>query len=120
MLKSDVYIRADHAKEIANELIQGTGARGYRYAGLNKEDPYIVLVNKGVRMYESSSIRKKIDGKTAKQWYEWLKEENMGCCHLSVGSTSEHDICICMGWHDNGEDGEIAWKIGQQSFRNAM
>ena len=44
----------------------------------------------------------------------------MGCCHLSVGSTSEHDICICMGWHDDGEDGEIAWKIGQQSFRNAM
>ena len=34
---------------------------------------------------EASSIRKKIDGKTAKQWYEWLKKENMGCCHLSVG-----------------------------------
>lgn len=32
-----------------------------------------------------STIRKKIDGKTAKKWYEWLKEENMGCCHLSVG-----------------------------------
>lgn len=25
-----------------------------------------------------------------------------------------------MGWHDDGEDGEIAWKIGQQSFNNAM
>ena len=72
------------------------------------------------RVNESSSIRKKIDGKTAKQWYEWLKEENMGCCHLSVGQTAKNDICICMGWHDDGEDGSIAWKIGQQSFRNAM
>ena len=69
---------------------------------------------------ESSSISKKIDGKTAKKWYEWLKKENMGCCHLSVGQTAKNDICICMGWHDDGEDGSIAWKIGQQSFRNAM
>ena len=120
LLRPDVYIMADQAKEIAKELIQGTGARGYRYAWLNKADPYIVLVNKGVRMNESGSIRKKIDGKTAKQWYEWLKEENMGCCHLSVGQTAKNDICICMGWHDDGEDGSIAWKIGQQSFRNAM
>ena len=66
------------------------------------------------------TIRKKIDGKTVKEWYEWLKKENMGCCHLSVGQTAKNDICICMGWHDDGEDGEIAWKIGEQSFRNAM
>lgn len=63
---------------------------------------------------------KKIDGKTVKKWYEWLKKEDCGCCHLSIGETAEHDICICMGWTDTGDGYEIAWKIGQQSFNNGM
>ena len=67
-----------------------------------------------------SKLTDKIDGKTVKEWYEWLKEEDMGCCHMSVGTTAKHDICICMGWHDDGDGYEIAWKIGQQTFNNAM
>jgi len=54
---------ADQAKEIAKELIRGTGARGYRYAGVNKADPYIVLVNKGVRMNEARKPMKKAQKK---------------------------------------------------------
>jgi hypothetical protein len=67
MIKSDVYIMADQAKEIAKELIRGTGARGYRYAGVNKADPYIVLVNKGVRMNEARKPMKKAQKK--QQWW---------------------------------------------------
>ena len=53
MLNSDVYIMADEANEIAREMIRASGARGYRYVGLNKADPYIVLVNRSVRMNEA-------------------------------------------------------------------
>ena len=83
----------------------------------------------------------KIDGKTLKSWYEWLKEQDCGCCCMKIGDTELHEVYICMGWHQDGEEGEvfetkiggkvfhsrsvkpvwkIAWKIGWQGFNNAM
>ena len=83
----------------------------------------------------------KIDGKTLKSWYEWLKELDCGCCCMKIGDTELHEVYICMGWHQDGEEGEvfetkiggkvfhsrsvkpvwkIAWKIGWQGFNNAM
>lgn len=83
----------------------------------------------------------KIDGKTLKGWYEWLKEQDCGCCCMKIGDTELHEVYICMGWHQDGEEGEvfetkiggkvfhsrsikpvwkIAWKIGWQSPHNAM
>lgn len=84
----------------------------------------------------------KIDGKTLKSWYEWLKEQDCGCCHMKIGDTELHEVDICMGWHQYEEDCEktiprkigntvvytreckpvwkIAWKIGWQGFNNAM
>lgn len=84
----------------------------------------------------------KIDGKTLKSWYEWLKEQDCGCCHMKIGDTELHEVDICMGWHQFEEDSEktiprkigntvvyireckpvwkIAWKIGWQGFNNGM
>ena len=83
----------------------------------------------------------KIDGKTLKGWYEWLKEQDCGCCCMKIGDTELHEVYICMGWHQDGEESKvfetkiggkvfhsrsvkpvwkIAWKIGWQSPHNAM
>ena len=77
----------------------------------------------------------KIDGKTLKGWYEWLKEQDCGCCHMKIGDTELHEVDVCMGWHQYEEEEtrdevsgsrrfkpvwKIAWKIGWQGFHNAM
>ena len=77
----------------------------------------------------------KIDGKTLKNWYEWLKEQDCGCCHMKIGDTELHEVDVCMGWHQYEEEEtrdevsgsrrfkpvwKIAWKIGWQGFHNAM
>lgn len=83
----------------------------------------------------------KIDGKTLKSWYEWLKEQDCGCCHMKIGDTELHEVDICMGWHQYEEEckatkvkigstvfqsrcvkpvWKIAWKIGWQTFNNGM
>ena len=83
----------------------------------------------------------KIDGKTLKSWYEWLNEQDCGCCCMKIGDTELHEVYICMGWHQDGEEDKvfetkisgkvfhsrsvkpvwkIAWKIGWQGFNNAM
>ena len=71
----------------------------------------------------------KIDGKTLKGWYEWLKEQDCGCCHMKIGDTELHEVDVCMGWHQYEEAAsggknkpvwKIAWKIGWQSPHNAM
>lgn len=58
VLNPDVYIMADEAKEIARELISASGARGYRYAGVNKADPYIIIARR--RVNESIKSAKKM------------------------------------------------------------
>ena len=70
----------------------------------------------------------KIDGKTLKGWHGWLKEQDCGCCHMKIGDTELHEVDICMGWHNYGDgpkekdydNWKIAWKIGWQTFNNAM
>ena len=70
----------------------------------------------------------KIDGKTLKGWVEWLREQDCGCCHQKVGDTARHEVDVCVGWHDYGDgpkekgyaNWKIAWKIGWQTFNNAM
>jgi hypothetical protein len=62
-----------------------------------------------------------ITGKTLKEWVEWLKSLDCGCCHKVIGTTDRHEICICVGWHQYDDDGwKVSWKIGQQSFNNGM
>ena len=62
----------------------------------------------------------KITGETVKGFVEWLKAEDCGCCHFKVGDTENNEIDIVVGWHDFGDEWGIAWKIGMQSFKNAM
>lgn len=64
---------------------------------------------------------KRVTGKWLKDCYRWLVEQDCGCCHLVFGTTANHEVCVCVGWHDNGtDDGEVAWKIGWQTFNNVM
>ncbi len=62
-----------------------------------------------------------ITGAVVRGWYEWLVEEDMGCCHFPFAENAEHVYSVCMGWHDSGREGwKIAWLIGRQSHRNIM
>lgn len=65
---------------------------------------------------------RRINGKTLKDFVEWLKRENCGCCHFRICDTEEKEMDIVVGWHDygSGEGWKICWKIGMQSFDNAM
>lgn len=63
---------------------------------------------------------KKINGETVKGYVEWLKSEDMGCCHFNIGDTENYQMHICVGWHDFGDGYAIAWKIGMETFDNAM
>ena len=63
----------------------------------------------------------KCTGKWLKGCYRWLVKEDCGCCHLVIGTTAKHNVCVCVGWTDDGtKDGKVAWKIGWQTFDNAM
>lgn len=64
---------------------------------------------------------KRVTGKWLKDSHRWLVEQGCGCCHIIFGTTANCNVCVCVGWHDDGtEDGMIAWKIGWQTFDNAM
>ena len=83
----------------------------------------------------------KITGKTVKDHVEWLRANDCGCCRFHLTDTENYSMYICIGWHDYGEghvemseDGSnplqkwvpdpdscrIAWKIGMETFDNAM
>ncbi len=63
----------------------------------------------------------KIDGKTLKDWHDWLVKEDMGCCHVPFAEDEKYVYSVCMGWHDTGKEGwKIAWEIGRQSHINIM
>lgn len=63
----------------------------------------------------------KVTGKWLKGRYEWLVKEDCGCCHLVFGTTANHEVCVCVGWTADGpEKYKVAWKIGWQTFDNAM
>lgn len=62
-----------------------------------------------------------VTGKWLKGSFEWLKDKNCGCCHITFAESGTHYISVCVGWTDDGtENGSIAWKIGWQTFNNAM
>lgn len=63
----------------------------------------------------------KVTGKWLKGCYKWLVREDCGCCHLVFGTTANHNVCVCVGWTDcGGGEYKVAWKIGWQTFNNAM
>ena len=63
---------------------------------------------------------KKITGKTVAEFVKWLKEEDSGCCHFNVFNTEKYLMHICVGWHDTGDGWKIYWKIGMETYQNAM
>lgn len=70
--------------------------------------------------YERKSLRK-VTGKWLKQVYDELVEQDCGCAHIPFSNTADHEVCVCVGWMDDGtEKGSVAWKIGWQTFNNAM
>ena len=73
---------------------------------------------------------KELTGKMVKGWYAWLRKQDMGCCSVWFGSTDKYRYCVCMGWHDYGDDPDeergfkdgfrVAWKIGRQTHNSIM
>ena len=64
---------------------------------------------------------KKVTGKWLKGSYKWLVDADCGCCHIPFDTTANHEVCVCVGWHDVGEGQyAVAWKIGWQKFNNGM
>ena len=60
-------------------------------------------------------------GKWLKGCYGWLVKQDCGCCHLVIGTTAKHNVCVCVGWTDcGGGTYKVAWKIGWQKFNNCM
>lgn len=63
----------------------------------------------------------KVTGKWLKESYKWLVDEDCGCCHIAFAESGSHRICVCVGWTDDGtKNGRVAWKIGWETFDNAM
>ena len=46
MLRPDVYLTAKDAKELAENLINGAGVRGWKYSSFNKLNNYIAIVSR--------------------------------------------------------------------------
>jgi hypothetical protein len=76
--------------------------------------------------YERESLRK-VTGKWLKQTYAELVKEDCGCAHIPFANTAHHEVCVCVGWSDDGRGSQaegphysVAWKIGWQTFNNAM
>ena len=84
---------------------------------------------------------KELTGKMVKEWYAWLRKQDMGCCSVWFASTDKYRYCVCMGWHHYDDemvlDGhgnpvttklgvkyrpvwKVAWKIGRQTYNNIM
>ena len=74
-----------------------------------------------------------LTGKVVKEWYDYLRKVNMGCCSMPFAFTDKYRYCVCMGWHNYGDvkpwsdkdeygaDGfRVAWKIGRQTRNNIM
>ena len=85
-----------------------------------------------------------VTGKWLKDAYNWLRkhEDEGGCFHIGFGNSGSHEVCVCVGWtkvdvddgpgepvkvgnstmytHKSHEEWHPAWKIGWQTFNNAM
>lgn len=63
----------------------------------------------------------KLNGDMVRDWYNYLNENNEGCCHIDFGETEDgYFYSICMGWTKAYDNWKIAWKIGRQKINNAM
>lgn len=72
-------------------------------------------------MKQTDKRLKRVTGKWLKGCYKWLVKTGDGCCHLVIGTTANHEVCVCVGWTADGpEEYKVAWKIGWQTFNNGM
>ena len=62
----------------------------------------------------------KLFAKQVQDSVAWLLEKQCGCCHFKVCDTALYEVDAVIGWHDIGDGYVVAWKIGLQSFNNAM
>lgn len=86
----------------------------------------------------------KVNAKWVRDSVKWLLENECGCCHFRICDTSLKEVDAVIGWHHTDEDDpdtppkevvvgdchmwthptrevwKVAWKIGLQSFNNAM
>ena len=73
----------------------------------------------------------KVTGKQLKDWADWLKKEQCGCCHLwLVQDDNRNDWAIVMGWQDGFDEKEngfyqqgtwnICIKVAYQSHNSIM
>lgn len=70
---------------------------------------------------------KEVTGRWLKGCYKWLVKQDCGCCHVVIGTTAKHNVCVCVGFTDDGTGSQaegphytVAWKIGWQTFDNCM
>ena len=70
--------------------------------------------------YERKSLRK-VTGRWLRQVYDELVEQDCGCAHIPFLATAHHWVRVCVGWtYDGAGEDSVAWKIGWQTFNNAM
>lgn len=63
----------------------------------------------------------KVTGKWLKGSFKWLVDEDCGCCHVDFAESGTHRLSVCVGWTADGpKEYKVAWKIGWQTFDNAM
>lgn len=62
-----------------------------------------------------------VTGRWLRESYKWLVENDCGCCHIAFAESGTHRISVCVGWTSDGPgEWRVAWKIGWQTFNNAM
>ena len=43
---------------------------------------------------------KAVTGRQLKEWFDWLRKENKGCCSVVYATTDKYRYCVCMGWQE--------------------
>ena len=61
-----------------------------------------------------------VTGRWLKGCYKWLVSNDCGCCHVDFAESGTHRISVCVGWSSDGIGSQVSWKIGWQTFNNAM
>ena len=62
----------------------------------------------------------RVNAHEIRDWVGWLLEDGEGCCHKGVAYTENNEVCICVGWRDDGDKWCVYGKVGFQSNDNAM
>lgn len=62
-----------------------------------------------------------VTGRWLRESYRWLVANDCGCRHVAFAESGTHRISVCIGWSSKGPEAYVvAWKIGWQTFDNAM